>query len=105
MNIVNVMLGVLNLVLWAEQESGISIKGQIIIEQILYIMEVILLEVSSQDLEIYIVRYSRIRFKNMDQFIFNFSFIFMKGKYCGKIRFRLKDKKFFKIVWFQGQDK
>lgn len=78
MNIVNVMLGVLNLVLWVEQESGISIKGQIIIEQILYIMEVILLEVSSQDLEIYIVRYSRIRFKNMDQFIFNFSFIFIK---------------------------
>lgn len=62
MNIVNVMLGVLNLVLWAEQESGISIKGQIIIEQILYIMEVILLEVSSQDLEIYIVRYNRVRF-------------------------------------------
>ncbi|XP_052722001.1 E3 ubiquitin-protein ligase UBR4-like isoform X2 [Crassostrea angulata] len=53
MNTVNVMLGALNLALWAEQESGTSTKGQTITEQILHIMEVILLEASSQDPEIY----------------------------------------------------
>lgn len=56
MNTVNVMLGALNLALWAEQESGTSTKGQTITEQILHIMEVILLEASSQDPEIYTVR-------------------------------------------------
>lgn len=105
MNTVNVMLGALNLALWAEQESGTSTKGQTITEQILHIMEVILLEASSQDPEIYTVRYSRIRPKNMDQFTFNLSLTLTKGKYCGKTRLRLKDKKPFKIVWLQGQDK
>lgn len=56
MNTVNIMLGALNLALWAEQESGTSTKGQTITEQILQIMEVILLEASSQDPEIYTVR-------------------------------------------------
>lgn len=105
MNTVNVMLGALNLALWAEQESGTSTKGQTITEQILHIMEVILLEASSQDPEIYTVRYSRIRPKNLDQFTFNLSLTLTKGKYCGKTRLRLKDKKPFKIVWLQGQDK
>ncbi|XP_062622353.1 E3 ubiquitin-protein ligase UBR4-like, partial [Saccostrea cucullata] len=53
MNTINIMLGALNLALWAEHESGTSTKGQTITEQILQIMEVILLEASSQDPEIY----------------------------------------------------
>lgn len=93
MNTVNVMLGALNLALWAEQESGTSTKGQTITEQILQIMEVILLEASSQDPEIYTVRYKRIRPQNMDELIFNLSLTFTKGKYCRKTRLRLKEKK------------
>lgn len=58
LNTVNIMLGALNLALWAEQESGSSTKGQTITEQILHIMEVILLEASSQDPEIYTVSIS-----------------------------------------------
>lgn len=78
MNTVNVMLGALNLALWAEQESGTSTKGQTITEQILHIMEVILLEASSQDPEIYTVRYNRVRPQNMDQLTFNLSLTFTK---------------------------
>ncbi|XP_069121893.1 E3 ubiquitin-protein ligase UBR4-like isoform X2 [Argopecten irradians] len=52
MNTINIMLGALNMALWAEQESS-STKGQTISEQILQIMEVILLEASSQPPEQY----------------------------------------------------
>ncbi|XP_052093919.1 E3 ubiquitin-protein ligase UBR4-like [Mytilus californianus] len=52
MNTLTVMLGALNLALWAEQESGTSAtKGQTITEQVLQIMEVILLEASNQPAE------------------------------------------------------
>lgn len=58
LNAVNVMLGALNLALWAEQESGTTAtKGQTISEQILQIMETILLEASSQSTEEYTVCY------------------------------------------------
>ncbi|KAL5011609.1 hypothetical protein ScPMuIL_010160, partial [Solemya velum] len=54
LNTITIMLGALNLALWAEQESGTNTtKGQTITEQILQIMEVILLEASSQSLEQY----------------------------------------------------
>jgi len=56
LNAINVMLGALNLALWAEQESGtMATKGQTISEQILQIMETILLEASSQSTEEYTV--------------------------------------------------
>ena len=52
MNTLTVMLGALNLALWAEQESGTTAtKGQTITEQVLQIMEVILLEASNQPTE------------------------------------------------------
>lgn len=57
LNAITVMLGALNLALWAEQESGTTAtKGQTISEQILQIMETILLEASSQSTEEYTVR-------------------------------------------------
>jgi len=57
-NAVTVMLGALNLALWAEQESGTTAtKGQTITEQILQIMETILMEASSQSTEKYTVRH------------------------------------------------
>lgn len=56
LNTVTVMLGALNLALWAEQESGsTATKGQTITEQILQIMETILLEASSQSTDKYTV--------------------------------------------------
>ena len=63
LNTVTVMLGALNLALWTEQESGTSAtKGQTITEQILQIMEIILLEASSQSTEKYTVS---LRFLNV----------------------------------------
>ncbi|XP_052222057.1 E3 ubiquitin-protein ligase UBR4-like isoform X2 [Dreissena polymorpha] len=54
LNTITVMLGALNLALWAEQESGTTAtKGQTITEQILQIMETILLEASSQSTDKY----------------------------------------------------
>ncbi|WAR30664.1 UBR4-like protein [Mya arenaria] len=54
LNTITVMLGALNLALWAEQESGTqATKGQTITEQILQIMETILMEASSQSTETY----------------------------------------------------
>ncbi|KAL4218587.1 perineurial glial growth [Mactra antiquata] len=54
LNAITIMLGALNLALWAEQESGSTAnKGQTITEQILQIMETILLEASSQSPEKY----------------------------------------------------
>ncbi|KAL3872340.1 hypothetical protein ACJMK2_040271 [Sinanodonta woodiana] len=56
LNTINVMLGALNLALWSEQESGSAsggTKGQTITEQVLQIMEVILMEASSQSPELY----------------------------------------------------
>ncbi|XP_060573171.1 E3 ubiquitin-protein ligase UBR4-like [Ruditapes philippinarum] len=54
LNTITVMLGALNLALWAEQESGsTATKGQTITEQILQIMETILLEASSQSTDKY----------------------------------------------------
>lgn len=54
MNTTSIMLGALNLALWSEQESGVSgSKGQSITEQVLQIMEVILMEASSQAPEDY----------------------------------------------------
>ncbi|XP_076455251.1 E3 ubiquitin-protein ligase UBR4-like isoform X3 [Babylonia areolata] len=53
LNTVNIMLGALNLALWAEPEGGSGVKGQTITEQILNILEVILLEASEQPPELY----------------------------------------------------
>ena len=61
LNTITVMLGALNLALWAEQESGsTATKGQTITEQILQIMETILLEASSQSTDKYTVRFLNI---------------------------------------------
>lgn len=98
MNTVNVMLGALNLALWAEQESGTSTKGQTITEQILHIMEVILLEASSQDPEIYTVRYNRVRPQNMDQLTFNLSLTFTKKIILWKNKTLIKRQKAFQNV-------
>ncbi|KAK7478490.1 hypothetical protein BaRGS_00030249, partial [Batillaria attramentaria] len=53
LNTVNIMLGALNLALWAEQEGGAVVKGQTITEQVLNILETILLEASEQPPEQY----------------------------------------------------
>ncbi|KAJ8300179.1 hypothetical protein KUTeg_021698 [Tegillarca granosa] len=68
MDTINVMLGALNLALWAEQESGASTKGQTITEQILQIMEIILLEASHQPPEKY-REFSELCCGDKDQFI------------------------------------